>query len=74
MKHCKTCKKEKPEESFYNNKRLKDGLFYSCKICYCNNSKEYYQSCKEAYKKWHKKGNVHERPSKIRQKAEDGES
>lgn len=40
MKVCSKCKKEKPPDDFYKDKRNKDGLYSICKECH--KSKVYY--------------------------------
>jgi len=48
MKRCSKCGEEKPREEFYADKRAKDGLFSSCKVCFR-------ETDKASYRKHHKK-------------------
>jgi len=47
MKKCVTCKKEKPLEEFYNDKRAKDGKTFDCKECRRAANKKTHEKHKE---------------------------
>ncbi len=66
-KICYTCKKLKPFEDFYKNKRRKDGLKPNCKTCQSEYDKNYYKSVD----KDKKLANVKIRIDKIRNWLED---
>jgi hypothetical protein len=63
MKICSKCKIEKEPDEFYKNKRNKDCLEYSCKLCNtCKKSstytKEYYTKNKDKKLKYQKEYNI----------------
>ena len=55
MKKCTKCHTEKLEQDFYTDKRTKDGLYSSCKVCHgkdrgTHNKKEYMKEYMQKYR------------------------